>query len=156
MPLDNMMWYAKIGVFQLTKFKSTPIYDLELMLNIPISSLGSFFFTFCNFFINLGLSIYHILPLLTCFSVAKPSWITSPKLITIFLLFIYISHSAQVREGLIKLLTVYSNDIEVNPGPKIKSQLSLFHWNLNSLGAPNLLKVSILHTLAATHDYDII
>ena len=96
------------------------------------------------------------MPLLTCFSVAKPSWITSPKLITIFLLFIHISCGGQLREGLIKLITVYSSDIEVNLGPKIKSQLSFFYWNLNGLGAHNFIKVSILHTLAATHDYDII
>ena len=37
------------------------------------------------------------------------------------------------REGLIQLLIVCSSDIEVNPEPKIKSQLSFCHWNLNGL-----------------------
>ena len=76
--------------------------------------------TFSNFIINLGLSIYYILSLITCFFGTKPSWITSPKL-TIFLLFIRVSYSGQLREGLIQLLIVHSGDIEVNPGPKIKS-----------------------------------
>ena len=62
-----------------------------------------------------------MLSLLTCFSVAKPSPITSLKLITMFLLFIHKSYGAQLREGLIQLLIVCSGGIKVNPGPKMKS-----------------------------------
>ena len=51
------------------------------------------------------------------------------------------------REGLIQLLIVCSSDIEVNPEPKIKSQLSFCHWNLNGLAAHVFIKVSILQAL---------
>ena len=94
--------------------------------------------------------------LLTCFDVAKPLWITSLKLIVMFLLFIRISHGRQPREGLIQLLIVYSGNDEVNSGPKIKSQLSFCCWNLNGLAAHNFINIFLLQTLAVTHDYDII
>ena len=86
--------------------------------------------------INLGLSIYDILSLLTSFFDTKPSWITSPKLITMFLLFIHISYCGQLREGLIQLLIVCSCDIEVIPRPKTKSQFSFCHRNLNRFVGP--------------------
>ena len=73
-----------------------------------------------------------------------------------FLLFIHIFYSGQLGEGLIQLLIVCSGDIEVNPGPKNKSQLSFCHWNLNGLYAHNFIKVSVQQTLDVTHYYDII
>ena len=125
MLVDNMTWYARIGVFQLTRFKSVPSHCLKSTLNSSIftRSIWIFFSTFCNFFINLGLSVYDALSLLTYISIVKPSWIVSPKLITVFLLFIHISSGGQLREGLLQLLIVYSEDIEVNQGPKIRSEL---------------------------------
>ena len=73
-----------------------------------------------------------------------------------FLLFIHISHGEQFREGLIQLLNVCIVDIEINPGPKMKSQLSFCDKNLNGFSAHNLVKVSVLQALAVTHEYDII
>ena len=57
-----MTWYARIGVFQLTRIKSAPSHGLESTLNTPILTLSIcvIFLTFCNFIINLGLSIYDI------------------------------------------------------------------------------------------------
>ena len=61
MPLDNITWYARVGVFQLTRFKSAPSHDLESTLNTPIfTSIWVLFLTFCNFIINLGLSLWYI------------------------------------------------------------------------------------------------
>ena len=78
------------------------------------------FLTFCNFMINLGLSNYDILSLLT-----------------------QLLYNSGII-GLIQLLIVCGGDIEVNPGPKNKSQLSLCHWNLNGLTTHNFIKVSLL------------
>ena len=122
-------------------------------------SLGPFL-TFCSFAINLGLSIYDVLSLLTCFFSTKPSW---TKLITMFLhkanhnvsLFICTFYGWQLTEGLIQLLIVCSGGTEVNPGPKIKSQLLFYHWSLNGLAAHNFIKVSLLQAVTVTHDYDI-
>ena len=91
-----------------------------------------------------------------CFFGTKPSWITSPKLITMFRLFIHISYAEELREGLIQLLIICSGDIEVNLGPKIRSPLLFCHWNLNSLSAHNFVKVLVLQALPVTHDYYII
>ena len=46
----------------------------------------------------------------------------------------------------------------LNPGPKIKSQLSVCHFkfNLNGLPAHNFIKVSLLQVLAVIRGYDII
>ena len=71
-----------------------------------------------------------------------------------FYLFTY--HGEQFREGLIQLLIAYIVDIEINPGPKMKSQLSFRDKNLNGFSAHNLVKVSVLQALAVTHEYDII
>ena len=125
MPVDNMTWYTRIGGFQLTRFKSVPSHCLKSTLNSSIFTLSIWIFcsTFCNFFINLGLSVYDALSLLTYISIVKLSWIFSPKLITVFLLFIHISSGGQLKESLLQLLIVYSADIEVNQGPKIRSEL---------------------------------
>ena len=44
-------------------------------------------------------------------------------------------------------------DIELNPGPKY---FSISHWNLNSLTAPNYLKVSQLQAFNLVHKFDIL
>ena len=58
--------------------------------------------------------------------------------------------------NLTHLLLVFSGDLEINPGPKTKNQISFCHWNLNGLAAHNFTKVSLLQALSVTHDYDII
>ena len=55
-------------------------------------------------------------------------------------------------ESLIQLLLIVcSGDTEVSLGPKIKSQLSFCHWNLNSLATHNFIKISLLQALAVTN-----
>ena len=58
--------------------------------------------------------------------------------------------------NLFQLLMVCSGDIEINPVPKTKNQISFYHWNLNGLAAQNFNKISLLQALSVTHDYDII
>ena len=58
---------------------------------------------------------------------------------------------------MIELLLILSGDVEQNPAPeKEKSHITFCHWNLNDLMAHNFIKVSSLHTLAVTNNYDII
>ena len=70
------------------------------------------------------------------------------------------THSASENvftKQFIELLLILSGDVEQNPGPeKEKSHITLCHWNLNGLMAHNFIKVSLLHTLTVTNDYDII
>ena len=49
-------------------------------------------------------------------------------------------------------------DAELNPGPKQSSinAFSIYHWNLNSLSAHNLVKIFLLKAYTAIHRFDII
>ena len=52
------------------------------------------------------------------------------------------------------LLVLLSGDVEINPGPK--ANLSICHWNLNSISAHNYVKLSLLRAYLAFHNFDII
>ena len=56
------------------------------------------------------------------------------------------------------LLVLLSGDVEINPGPKRtpKANLSICHWNLNSISAHNYVKLSLLRAYLAFHKFDII
>ena len=58
---------------------------------------------------------------------------------------------------LIKLLLILSGDVEQDPDPeKETSHITFCHWNLHCLMAHNFIKLSLLHSVAVTNDYDII
>ena len=56
------------------------------------------------------------------------------------------------------LLVLLSGNFEINPGPKRtpKTNLSIYHWNLNSISAHNYAKLSILRACLAFHKFGII
>ena len=56
----------------------------------------------------------------------------------------------------ISVYLIMCGDIEINPGPSNKQDLSLCHWNLNSICANDFVKVSLLEAYTAVHDFDII
>ena len=53
---------------------------------------------------------------------------------------------------------VLSNDIEVNPAPKLDSSQNFIicHWNLNSIAAHNFSKINLLKTYLTIHKADIV
>ena len=55
-------------------------------------------------------------------------------------------------------LLMLCGDIESNPGPRPNSgqSFSICHWNLNSIAAHNVSKMSLLKVYNAIHTYDII
>ena len=53
-------------------------------------------------------------------------------------------------------LSILSGDIEVNPGPNSSHELSVCHWNLDSIGSHNFAKLSLLEAYNAIHNFDII
>ena len=63
---------------------------------------------------------------------------------------------ANKRLALIMLLIICSGDIETSPGPKKNTNISFSHWNLNGIATHNFSKVSLLQTVATTHDHGII
>ena len=59
---------------------------------------------------------------------------------------------------LYSLLILLSADVELNPGPKrvSTSNISICHWNLNSISAHNYIKLFLLKAYIAIHKFDII
>ena len=59
---------------------------------------------------------------------------------------------------LYSLLILLSADVEVNPRPKCAStsNISICHWNLNSISAHNYTKLFLLKAYIAIHKFDII
>ena len=152
--------YGKIGVFQLTMLKSLPSCYFKPTLNsynfTSLLSAWILFLSFCNIAVNLGLTICGLLQLSNCFSALKYSWIIPSNIITTWLLFILAPHGELFFGNLIQLLLVCRGDMEINPGPKTKIQISFCHCNLNGLAAHNFTKVCLLQALSVTHYYDII
>ena len=58
---------------------------------------------------------------------------------------------------LVELLLILNVDVEQNPVPeKEKYRVTFCQWNLDGFMSHNFIKVSLLQTIAATNDYDII
>ena len=59
---------------------------------------------------------------------------------------------------LYSLLILLSADVELNPGPKraSTSNISICHWNLNSISAHNYIKLFLVKAYIAIHKFDII
>ena len=55
-------------------------------------------------------------------------------------------------------LILLCGDIEENPGPKTKpdGNLSVCHWNVNSIPSHNFQKIAVLESFVAMHKFDII
>ena len=55
-------------------------------------------------------------------------------------------------------LILLCGDIEENPGPKTKpnDNLSVCHWNVNSIPSHNFQKIAVLESFVAMHKFDII
>ena len=54
-------------------------------------------------------------------------------------------------------LILLCGDIEENPGPKTKpdGNLSVCHWNVNSIPSHNFHKMAVLESFIAMHKFDI-
>ena len=56
----------------------------------------------------------------------------------------------------ISYLLLICGDIHPNPGPKDKGNLSICHWNINSIPAHNFIKLSLLQSFNSIHKFDLI
>ena len=59
---------------------------------------------------------------------------------------------------LYSILVKLRGDVEENPGPKPKpcQSFSICHWNVNSVSAHNVSKVSLLRAYISIHKFDVI
>ena len=145
MPIDNLTWQARVGIFNSSKplFK-TKIKNrsmLQFLLHHTIYSLY-LFLTFIlikqvNNLYQVSSHSIRIIPASFCLCFLKIADIT------VFLLFF------------IQNLLSCCGDIEENPGPKYSS-LTFYHWNLNGLTAHDSTKISLLQAYITQDNYDII
>ena len=84
-----------------------------------------------------------------CYALISASVIIKTFLIqkTSILFYLYI-----IRANLL----IICGDIETNPGPRKDQNLSICHWNLNSISAHNFIKFSSLQAFNTIHNFDLI
>ena len=138
MPIDNVIWHARVGVFYSLKTLITKIPNTRKLHYSHISLLFLFYFV--------TIDLYKFHSVVNCIMTSYLRMLTKlPKIakITLFL-------------GLcIPSLLFRCGDIEKNPGPKYSS-LTFCHWNLNGLTAHDSIKISLLQAYVTQHNYDII
>ena len=68
--------------------------------------------------------------------------------------FVYVVHSTYF----LHIILLLQRDIETNPGPQKekKKNLSCYHWNVNSLIAHNLSKISQLEAYNSVYKHDFV
>ena len=90
--------------------------------------------------------------------------------VSILTLYIVIYHSVSINfiivkdlikilffyRFLIKQLLIICGDVHVNPGPKNKDNLSVAHWNLNSVSVHDFEKLRSLQAFNSVYQFDII
>ena len=181
-PIDNNIWYARVGIFNcLIRYAFPSVRhcrDINLFINLlnKTKSYLAFLLSFLIFCLGvtvLFLFIYFSLALFLYQN--RFSSYTSNE--TSFLVSLHclsgkssLNYSVSRRFSLLtynqsfictsciwnKILLIRSGDVELNPGPKKSSSLSFFHWNLNGVAAHDFAKISLMQSHALFYNIDII
>ena len=144
MPIDNLTWQARVGIFNSSKplFK-TKIKNrgmLQFLLHYTVYSLYLFLtFILIKQVNNLYQVSSRLMKIIPAFFACFPQ----NSRYYCFLFFF------------IQNLLSCCGDIEENPGPKYSS-LTFCHWNLNGLTAHDSTKISLLQAYITQHNDDII
>ena len=151
MPIDSRTWYARIGVFQLTKIVTQSNSFQKDNLNFTVQNIAFMYNKMSiKFFFVLFILMWVLLK--RNFDI---SWQVIAKCIKGSLMSTHSACENIFTKQLIEQLLILSGDVEENPGPeKEKPHITFYHWNLNGLMTHNFIKVSLLQTLAVTNDYD--
>ena len=157
MPIDNLLWYARIGVFQSVKFKSFNKLYTDRSVKLGNQELSAVYLLICvlllmyvSVIFNRIVNNFEKFKFLVFVNVAKMPFMLSPTSIFNFYFYIQTLYDKQIKKLLLKLLLVCCDDVESNPGPKKQYQISFCHWNLNRLAAQNLSKVSLLQAISVS------
>ena len=181
-PIDNNIWYARVGIFNcLIRYVFPSVRhcrDINFFINL-LNKTKSYlalllsFLIFCLGVTVLFLFIYFSLALFLYQN--RFSSYTSNE--TSFLVSLHclsgkssLNYSVSRRFSLLtyiqsfictsciwnKILLIRSGDVELNPGPKKSSSLSFFHWNLNGVAAHDFAKISLMQSHALFYNIDII
>ena len=129
-------------------------YYHKSSLSLERPSQNTFFlncaFQFCNISLLFALLIIVFLTLKPNSYRSTKHFHTLPFLVTIITIW--------SLPWLYSVLILLSADVELNPGPKraFTRDISICHWNLNSISAHNYIKLFLLKTYIAIHKFDII
>ena len=141
MPIDNITWHARIGMFCILK----PL--LKSKSNIRICSVHFALIFILDIIFFYFKSVFSIF---SCTAMKKSSFYLRllknlPKIVKVI---IFLLHC-------LPNLLFCCGDIEKNPGPKYSS-LKFCHWNLNGLTAHDGIKIYLLQVYIIQNNYDII
>ena len=151
------MWYARIGVYQSTKYKSFNKVYTDPSVNLGSRQLSVVYLSICASTILNGIvNNFEKFKFPVFLNVEKMSFLLSSKNIFNFYFDIQTLYDKQINKLLLKLLLICCGDVESNPGPKKQHQISFCHWNLNGFAANSLIKVSLLQAISVSKSYDII
>ena len=156
------LWRAVIGSFYNSSNKQLKIRKSFSKLNTSNRLISFFFFALVEImleFYDLNVMFFcrsikylvlkYLVSCFICCVRAKVFRLYKPILNEFFF-------SYQIYMFLITILLSW--DIELNPGPptNIGQNLSVFHYNVNSLSVHNLSKISLIKAFNAIHHFDII
>ena len=148
MPVKSNQYRGTVGTFnnrnyyrKLTPSSGRPCQNI-FFLNYTLS--------FCNISLLLVLLIIVFLTLKSNSYRSTKHFHTLSFLVTIITIW--------SLPWLYSLLILLSADVELNPGPKraSTSNISICHWNLNSISAHNYIKLFLLKAYIAIHKFDVI
>ena len=132
MPIDNVLWRARVGSYNAFKFEAQG----SSKFNDPLSVL-KILLLFMNYIFSR--LIYHTFYISVRYSINLLDIIGVEVLALLY----------------IKILLYCCGDIELNPGPK-QSSLTFCHWNLNGIAAHDFIKISLLQGYITNRNFDII
>ena len=146
MPIDNLLWYARIGLFQSAKFKSfNNVYtDRSVKLgNLELSAvcilICALLLMYASVIFNRIVNSFEKFKFPVFLNVAKMSFMLSPISIFNFYFYIQTLYDKQIKTLLLKLLLRFP-----------------CHWNLNGLAAHNFSKIPLLQAISVSKNYDLI
>ena len=146
MPIDNLLWYARIGVFQSAKLKSfNKVYtdqSVKLGNQEPLAVyllICTLLLMYASVIFNRIVNNFEKFKFPVFLNVAKMSFMLSPISIFNFYFYIQTLYDKQIKTLLLKLLLRFP-----------------CHWNLNGLAAHNFSKIPLLQAISVSKNYDLI
>ena len=99
--------------------------------------------------------MFFILLIFTCFLEISYSYISLLVYFKVnFIIFDFFFIT--VKDLYLAILLLKCGDIEQNPGPRQEYNLSIMHWNVNSIPSHNFIKLSMLEAFTSIHKFDLI
>ena len=131
MPIDNVLWRARVGHVSAFKYQTQGNSEMRYPLSFLKIILFLIYFIFSR--------------LIRCISFSTFHYIYST----------FRSITNHLEAGNVEMLyLLYCGCIEIIPGPK-QSSLTFCHWNMNGIAAHDFTKISLLQGYITDRYFDI-